>query len=94
MPAKKRVERDPVPGEFPSLEAAAEFWDTHDLTDYLDLWKPVDDYSCKIEEEAHLVAIEPSLARRLRQAARKRGISSEALANLWLSERLNNIDKE
>ncbi|MBI4641089.1 MAG: hypothetical protein HY731_10360, partial [Candidatus Tectomicrobia bacterium] len=32
MPKKKRV--DPIPEEFSSEEEAAEFWDTHDTTDY------------------------------------------------------------
>ena len=32
--AKKQV--DPTPEHFDSYEAAAEFWDTHDTTDYLD----------------------------------------------------------
>ena len=32
---------DPIPEEFPSYEAAAEFWDTHDTTDYLDVFETV-----------------------------------------------------
>lgn len=33
---KRTPKRDPLPDDFGSYEAAAEFWDTHDLTDYED----------------------------------------------------------
>ena len=32
---------DPLPEKFSSYEEAAEFWDTHDTTDYLDAFQPV-----------------------------------------------------
>jgi len=37
---KKHV--DPIPEEFASYEEAAEFWDTHDTTDYPDAFRTVD----------------------------------------------------
>ena len=33
---------DPLPDEFASEEEAAEFWNTHSLTDYEEFLKPVD----------------------------------------------------
>jgi len=33
---------DPLPDEFASEEEAAEFWDTHSLTDYAEFLEPVD----------------------------------------------------
>jgi hypothetical protein len=33
---------DPIPEEFASYEEAAEFWDTHDTTDYPDAFRTVD----------------------------------------------------
>jgi len=38
MNNRKRV--DPIPEEFASYEEAAEFWDTHDTTDYPKLFVP------------------------------------------------------
>ena len=32
---------DPIPEEFASYEEAAEFWDTHDTTDYLDSFETI-----------------------------------------------------
>ncbi|HVF10419.1 MAG TPA: CopG family antitoxin [Abditibacteriaceae bacterium] len=37
---KKRVE--PTPEHFESYEAAADFWDTHDTTDYLDEFRTIE----------------------------------------------------
>jgi len=88
MPAKKKVARDPLPESFPTPEAAGDFWDTHDLADYWDLTRQVKDLKFEIKKRRFMVSLEPSLAARLRTAARKRGISSETLIHLWLSERL------
>jgi hypothetical protein len=88
MPARKRKRRDPIPEGFPSLEAAGEFWDTHDLADYWDLTRPVKDYVCRIESEEYVLTLKPAVMRRLAKVARQRGISSEALANQWLGEKL------
>ena len=34
--AKSKKPRDPLPDSFPSWREAAEFWDTHDTTEYFD----------------------------------------------------------
>lgn len=65
----------------------AEFWDTHDATDF-------DDRTHKVEMEfdlqvrRHYIAVDPDLLARLRSIAAARGLSTESLANLWLQERL------
>jgi len=33
---------DPIPNEFTTYEDAAEFWDTHDTTDYPDAFQTVE----------------------------------------------------
>jgi len=93
MPVKRKKKVDPLPEEFATIEEAAEFWDNHDLTDYLEYTRPVKNIRCRIERRQRLVALEPSLARRLSKAARQRGITSEALVHLWLSERLQSAGK-
>jgi hypothetical protein len=40
MTRKKHV--DPLPEEFASYEEAAEFWDTHDTTDYPEAFQTVE----------------------------------------------------
>jgi len=39
MTTKKKP--DPIPETFDSYAEAAEFWDTHDTTDYPENWHPV-----------------------------------------------------
>jgi len=39
----KNKQKDNIPEKFESIEAAAEFWDSHDVTDYFDLTKEVSD---------------------------------------------------
>jgi mRNA-degrading endonuclease RelE of RelBE toxin-antitoxin system len=41
MPRKSQ-KRARIPEEFVSIKETAELWDTHDLTDYEDIWQEVD----------------------------------------------------
>jgi hypothetical protein len=79
--------REPIPERFASIEEAADFWDMHDLADYADL---VEDIPATIDLQSHrhLVALAPDLAARLSAEARRQGVTTETLINLWLSERL------
>jgi hypothetical protein len=36
------MQRDPVPDRFASIEDFTEFWDTHDITDYPEVWRETD----------------------------------------------------
>lgn len=84
---KNNKERDPIPEHFNSIEEAAEFWDSHDLADYWDLTREVE-FEVDIQRRVFLTALEPELAKKLTECARKQGISTETLINVWLSERL------
>jgi hypothetical protein len=70
-----------------TIEEMAEFWDTHDVTDFED-----DTYEVEMEFDiqfrSHYVAIDPDLLQGLRKAAASRGLSAESLINLWLQEKL------
>jgi len=85
MVARKRT-RDPIPENFESLEAAAEFWDTHSLTDYLDEFREAKDV--KIDLDSRRLRLENELAKKIGRIARQRGVSSETLMNLWLQQKL------
>jgi hypothetical protein len=88
--AKKRnnksQHRDPIPDDFGSWEAAADFWDTHDLTDYEDTEQDVPDVQIKFVQ--HHFRIDAKIARRIHKIAHQRGILPETLVNLWLAEKL------
>ena len=64
-----------------------EFWDTHDATDFLEKGKDVE-MDINIESETTYYALENGLSERLQKAAKKHGVSSDTLMNMWLLEKL------
>jgi hypothetical protein len=70
-----------------SYKELAEFWDTHDLAEYGDQTKRVE-FEVDIQSEATYFPVESALSKKIRTAAKKRGVSSETLLNLWLKEKL------
>ena len=85
--AKSKKERDPIPDQFKSIDEAAEFWDRHDLADYWDVARKAG-LEVDIQRRLFLTALEPKLAKKLTDCARKQGVSTETLINVWLSEKL------
>jgi hypothetical protein len=70
-----------------TIEEMAEFWDTHDATDFEDETYEVE-MDFDIQFHSHYVAIDPDLLQGLHRAAASRGLSAESLINLWLQEKL------
>ncbi|HXF39166.1 MAG TPA: CopG family antitoxin [Blastocatellia bacterium] len=85
MPKKKHV--DPIPEEFASYEEAAEFWDTHDTTDYPEAFRTVK-VSSEFRGRHYEIELEPDIARALRSRARRRGITAGRLASDLLRKQL------
>ena len=74
---------------FATREEEAEFWDTHDLSDYWDQFTPVE-----VEFAEHLsngitIPLDQSALARLRAQARDRRMTPTALAQMWVLERLH-----
>ena len=84
----RRNEPDPIPKRFQSIEAASDFWDSHDAGDYEEALTPVTDPLRLNPDLPEVVVIEPALGQRLRRSARRHGVSLETLVNVWLEERL------
>ena len=82
---KKAKNLDPLPVSFDSIEAAADFWDTHSLADYWDQTSEVKDV--KIDLVRRHFRVDAKLARKISRQAKQRGISAETLVNLWLQEK-------
>lgn len=83
MPKKSKK----IPDEFNTYEAAAEFWDTHDSTDYLD---ELEEIEMKVDIQKHhfLIEVEMNTAELLQKNARKKGIPVSFLANELLQKQL------
>ncbi len=61
-----------------------EYWDTHELPENSEEVE----FEVELGSDVHYFALEDSLTSKLRSAAKKRGVSSETLLNLWLQEKL------
>lgn len=87
---RSRKRRDLIPRHFQSVAEAAEFWDSHDLTDYWDQTREVK-VEVDLRRRVFLAALEPELAKKLASCARKQGVSAETLINAWLTEKVTTV---
>ena len=70
-----------------SYQEIGEFWDSHDLEDYWDQTEPVE-FQVDIQSEVQYYPLEKTLADKVAELARRKGISAETLLNLWIQEKL------
>jgi hypothetical protein len=70
-----------------SYSEIGEFWDDHDLTGF---WKKTRKVKMDVvlEPEATYYPVEKDLSEKIQSLARKKGVSSDALVNLWLEQKL------
>ena len=87
MEKNKKKKRDPLPDEFQSLEEAGEFWDTHSSADYEQYMQPAE-FEVDLKRRSTEVRISDELLRGVRKIARKQGLATETLVNLWLQEKV------
>jgi hypothetical protein len=73
---------------FATREEEAEFWDTHDTTDFEDEMKPVKVTFAKNLSEPLSIRLDPDTLAQLRARAHEKGIGPTTLARMWLLERL------
>jgi len=84
--SKKHV--DPIPDEFASYEEAAEFWDTHDTTDYPEAFQAVD-VQAEFRGRHYEVEVAEDVFRVLWEQARERGVSVSHLASDMLRQQIS-----
>ena len=80
--------RDPLPDEFASRAEVAEFWDTHDITDYLDELQPITVKLLDTVAHGVIITFEPDTFDEICELARERNTSPETLIQQWIVERL------
>jgi predicted DNA binding CopG/RHH family protein len=83
----KQKQIDPIPEEFASYEEAAEFWDTHDTTDYLDSFETIA-VEAELKRRRYEVEIDEELMKALTEQAQKRGIAVSQLVSEMLKEKI------
>jgi hypothetical protein len=84
---RKKKQIDPIPEEFASYEEAAEFWDTHDTTDYPDAFRTVGVQS-ELKKRHTEIEIDADIIKVLRAQARRKGVTPSHLASDILRQRL------
>ena len=70
-----------------SINDLIDFFDTHDMGEY---WEqmPEAHFDVNIKKKKHLIALEEDVAAKVTEIARAKRISSEALINAWLKEKI------
>ncbi len=84
----KNKTRDPLPDEFATYEEAAEFWDTHDSTDYLDILQPVAVEDAELRERRYEIELDEDVVLALRKQARQKGTTTSHLASELLRQKI------
>ena len=74
--------------EFKSREEEAEFWDTHDFTEYQEGFKPVQVRFAKRLSHALAIRFDSETLEKLRVRAHQKGIGPTTLARMWILEQL------
>ena len=76
---------------FKNIQEEADFWDTHEITDFEDETKNVDivfDLK-KPRDDVLVVRLQKKLRDRLENIARNKGLNISTLARMWLIEKLH-----
>lgn len=75
--------------KFASMEEEAEFWDTHDITDFLDELKPTTlEFSGNLAQGL-VVRFDSDIFKRVCGIAHNKGVTPDALVHQWVVERLS-----
>jgi hypothetical protein len=82
------MQRDTLPENFDTFERFWEFWDTHSSADHEDFIEPVE-VEIDLSSSKMYCAIAKDVLVQVRSQARQQGVSTEALINLWLQEKLS-----
>jgi predicted DNA binding CopG/RHH family protein len=79
--------KEPIP-QFKTIAEEAEFWDTHDTTDFEDEFTPVKVRFAKHLSEGITIRLDPGTLAQLRSRAHEKGLGPTTLARMWILERL------
>lgn len=86
MPDKTSV------SEASSYQEIGAYWDKHDATEYGEQ-EPVE-FEVHIRSQRHYFPIEGQLWQKIRRLADHRGVSEATLLNIFLKERIDQLERE
>lgn len=70
-----------------SYREIGEYWDSHDLSKVWDKTRKVK-FDVDIESETTYYPLERNLSEKVQALAKKQGVSSDTLINLWIQQKL------
>jgi predicted DNA binding CopG/RHH family protein len=76
---------------FASVEEEAEFWDTHDTTDFEEEFKPVKVRFAKNLSHGLTIRLDPDTLEKLRREASQKGIGPTTLVRMLVMEHLQTV---
>jgi hypothetical protein len=85
---KQAPRRSPPLPKFKSRKEEAEFWDTHDSTEYEDQFVEVKIRAARNLEHVLSVRLDATTLDKMVDVGRKKGVGASTLARMWLLERL------
>ena len=85
----KKLIKSKIP-DFKNYAEEAEFWDTHDFTDFLDEAKEIKvNFKAKEpKEETVIVRLQKPIKERLQERADEMGLSLSSMIRMWMIEKL------
>ena len=86
--AETHEARDPLPEQFETFEALADFWDTHDVTEYAECLTPVEFEVMAQPAHEYVITLADSLNTLMGKAEKREDMPMKTLINLWVQEKL------
>jgi hypothetical protein len=73
-----------------SYQAIGDYWDTHDATECGE--EDAADFEVNIRSQGHYFPVDGQIYLKIRKFADQRGISEETLLNIFLKERIDQLE--
>ena len=73
--------------KFKSIDKLVDFFDTHDMGGFYEQL-PESDFEVDIKRRKYFFALDVEVVKKLTEIAKLKQITSEALANIWLIEKI------
>lgn len=85
----RKVIKSKIP-DFKNYEEEANFWDTHDFTEFLDEMKPVKvRFNLKVpKEESIIVRLQKPIKLKLQKMADDMGLNLSTMVRCWMMEKI------
>lgn len=87
MPKNDSIKTE-LPVSFETLEEMADFWDTHDVTDFEEFLTPVDATVTLSPRHEYVITLSDALDSLLHKVQKSEGVPLNTLVNLWVQEKL------